>query len=516
MGKLKRMDQIKTILGTYLATQSVKATARRLQISKNTIRTYLHRARESGKSLEELLELADEVLIKIVYEQHPPPARIADFKGRVGTWIDDLKRVGVTRQLLWEEYKADYPDGYSYSQFCERLKAELGRRDLTIRQEHLPGAVMQVDFAGKPMSWVDPYTAEVHACEVLICTMPYSHYCFAIALASQKVGDFIEGLNQALLYFGRLPTSLLSDNLKSYVKRSDRYEPKFNDLCVQLGAHYQIELQATRVGKPRDKGSVENAVRTIYQKIYAPLRNEVFHSQQALNEAIRTQLTKLNEQPYQKREGCRRRVYEQEEKPRMRALPDRLFELKKTTKAKVQRNYHVFLGEEKNYYSVPYQYANRDALVVYTSRVVEVYIGHQRVAFHQRLPGYNTYRYQTDEGHLPKNHQEWKQAQGYDAAYFLRETEKIGPATHWVTSQVLVSRQQQVQSYNSCKGILYLSKQYSPERLEAAALRCQKAGKGTYGMLKRILEHRLDQHHESEVPKAIPDHDNIRGPQAYQ
>ncbi len=153
---------------------------------------------------------------------------------------------------------------------------------------------------------------------------------------------------------------------------------------------------------------------------------------------------------------------------------------------------------------------------MYTSRIVEVFIGHQRVAIHKRLPGYNTYRHQTQECHMPKNHQEWKKAQGYDAAYFLREAEKVGKGTYWVISQVLVSRIHQAQSFNSCKGILHLSKKYSPDRLESAALRCQKAGKGTYGMLKRILQHQLDQEDESEEQLSIPLHDNIRGPQAYQ
>ncbi len=99
----------------------------------------------------------------------------------------------------------DHLKGYGYSQFCERLKRAVGRKDLTLSLDHVPGEVMQVDFAGKKMHWVDEYSGEVHYCEVLIAVMPHSQHTFAIALDSQKVGDFVHGLNQALLFFGKLP-----------------------------------------------------------------------------------------------------------------------------------------------------------------------------------------------------------------------------------------------------------------------------------------------------------------------
>ncbi|MDV7402057.1 IS21 family transposase, partial [Arthrospira platensis SPKY1] len=104
--------------------------------------------------------------------------------------------------------------------------------------------------------------------------LPYSQYCYAAALPSQQAADFVEGLNQALLYMGGLPKAILSDNLKSYVTRADRFEPDFNALCAQLSAHYQIGLQAARVRKPKDKASVENMVSNVYRGIYAILRGQ--------------------------------------------------------------------------------------------------------------------------------------------------------------------------------------------------------------------------------------------------
>ncbi|MCY7328869.1 MAG: IS21 family transposase, partial [Saprospiraceae bacterium] len=465
----------------------MKATARQLKVSRNTVREYVRRAEAYSADLSLFLELEEEALSRIFSAPDGTEAgkRLTVFEEKVDYWLKELPRVGVTRELLWQEYRSAHQDGYGYSQFCEHLRRQVGRRDLTLALDHEPGEVLMVDFAGKKMEWVDVHSGEVVRCEVLVAVLPFSQYSFCIALPSQRLPDFIHGLNEALLFLGGLPKVILSDNLKAYVSKPDRYEPTFTQLCEQLGAHYQLDLQAARVATPKDKASVENAVTQVYRRIYAPLRQEVYHSPEALNEAMRGQLIQHNTQPYQKKSGTRQSLYEQYELPQMRALPADLFEIKKIARAKVQRNYHVFLGEEKNFYSVPWQYAGKQAEICYTNHIVEVYVAQKRIATHQRLflRG-REYRYQTREEHMPRHHQEWKKAQGYDAAYFLQQGQIIGPHTQWAMQQVLLGRIHEVQAYNSCKGILQLAKKYTPERLEQAAKRCGADEKATYNMLK--------------------------------
>ena len=512
------MDQVKNILQTYQSTQSIKATARQLKISKNTVREYLRRCHLHSEDLSSVLGLDDESFSKVIYpvETGEESERAEGFLEQSAYWLKELRRVGVTRQILWEEYRAEHPHGYGYSQFCERLKKEIARKDLTLSLNHPPGKDLMVDFAGKKLSWVDSHSGEVHECEVLVAVFPHSQYSFATALASQKIGDFVHGLNQALLFFGGLPKVILSDNLKSYVSRADRYEPQFTQLCEQLGAHFQVDLDAARVAKPKDKASVESAVGIAYRRIYAPLRNEIFHSLRQINAGISKQLTLHNSKPYQKKAGSRQQLFQDFELPRMRPLPSEVFEIKKTVRSKIQRNYHVFLGEEKNYYSVPWPYVGEQAEVVYTATIVEVYLKGKRIAIHERLPGRNTYFYQTQHSHMPKHHQEWKKAQGYDAVHFLEQAEKIGPATHWAIQQVLLSRIHEEQSYNSCRGILHLGSKYTNPRLEKACGRCQAVGKTNYSMLKRILALRLDEAEAPPEPSGLPLHENIRGAGAYQ
>jgi hypothetical protein len=200
----------------------------------------------------------------------------------------------------------------------------------------------------------------------------------------------------------------------------------------------------------------------------------------------------------------------------MRSLPSAPFLLKTTVRAKVQRNYHVHLGERKNFYSVPYQHVSHTATVIYSRATVEVFIGSDRVATHARLHASDRYRYQTDPAHLPKNHAEWREAEGYNGAYFRSWARKIGPATEWAIGKILLTKIHEPQTYRSCQGVLSLAKQYGADRLENASARCQTAGQATYHMLKNILDRGLDLQASQPDLFTPPSHENIRGPQAYQ
>ncbi|WP_406603367.1 Mu transposase domain-containing protein, partial [Neolewinella litorea] len=200
----------------------------------------------------------------------------------------------------------------------------------------------------------------------------------------------------------------------------------------------------------------------------------------------------------------------------LRRLPSQPFELRTTTRAKVQRNYHVELGPNHNFYSVPYQYVGQTATVVYSRRSVEVFIGTDRVATHPRLHPADRYRYRTEAGHLPRSHAEYLAAEGHDGAHFRSWGARIGPATAWAVDRILTNKSFEVQAYRSCQGVQSLARRYGPDRLEAAAERCRTAGQARYGMLRNILERGLDRTGDQCDLFTPPDHDNIRGPAAYR
>lgn len=288
------MHQIRQILELRQQGISLRKMERLTGFSRNTIRDYVRRAEASGRSLGELLALDDGALAGVIFGDESPAAssdpRWPDLEGRLGALSRELHKTGVTKWLLWEEYRREQPRGYSYTQFSLYLRQFLERQDAVMHLRHSPGEVMMVDFAGDRLRWVDPATGEEHWCEVLVCTLPFSSLTYVEALPSQKQEDFLLGICNALAYFGGVSLSIRCDNLRSAVTKSSRYEPVFTEAFELLCAHYQTTPSAARVGRPRDKASVENAVNKVYQRIYGPLRNEEFHSLAALNAAVRKQL----------------------------------------------------------------------------------------------------------------------------------------------------------------------------------------------------------------------------------
>jgi len=509
-----RMEEIRQILEFYSQGVPKKKIARLLGVSKNTVKKYIDLVEQNDINLQEESSVK---LKEVLYDRNPKKEyyREQDLKKRLPIIITELGKVGVTRMLLWEEYLSDYPDGYSYSRFCRKLRSYRARQDVTIRLEHKAAQTLSVDFTGKKVSWIDKSTGEVHLCEVLVCTMPYSSYTFAYAVPSQKQEDFVHAINQALLYIGGLPQVLLSDNLKSFVTRADRYEPTFTDLCIQFSSYYGIELQATRVGKPKDKAQVERHVRLVYNKLYAPLRNTEFYSINEINDAFKQQLERLNKTSFQGRDYSRYELFTKDEVPHLKSLPSNLFEIKKATRGKVQRNYHVILGEDKHQYSVPYRYVGKTTDILYTSTEVEIFHGTERIAFHSR--DWRKHAYSTLPIHMPEKHLKYLEQKGWDANYFKTQALKIGPNTHWAMTAILESKVFIEQTYNACLGLLRLSKTYSCERLENACGKARNTHRVNYTIIKNILKNNMDNAPKKQTPDlfSLPPHDNIRGPKNY-
>lgn len=513
--KPTRMKQIRQIIIYHQEQFSIRKISRLMGMSKNTVKQYIRRFEDRGLSLE---DLNNEELSKDLYrpEQKKLDPRELDIQKRLAKLNKELGRVGVTRELLWEEYIREYPEGFSYSRFCRKLRQYRKIQDSTIRMEHQAAHKMQADFAGKKIPWIDKDTGEEHYAEVLVCTLPFSGHTFVYAVASQKQEYFIEGLNQAFLFYGGVPQVLLSDNLKSYVTLADRYEPTFSELCIQLSRHYGIDLEATRVGKPKDKGHVEKHVNIIYNRLYGPLRNEVFHSIDEINLALKVELDKHNRKNYQGKDYSRSDLFQKDEKEHLQVLPTKTFEIIKSTKAKVQRNYHVILGEDKHQYSVPFQYIGKSTQIQYTLKTVEVYVGVEKIAHHSR--DRRNHAYTTLPGHMPEKHKKYLDQKGWDKEYFIKQAQKIGSDTVWAIEQILASKCIIEQSYNACLGLLRLEKKYSKERLEKACSRARNAHRISYGIVKNILQKNLDQVPFKKEPDlfSIPEHNNIRGADHYK
>src|SRR5262249_52451514 len=149
------------------------------------------------------------------------------------TAINELKKTGVNKMILHQEYLLQHPDGYKYSQYCFHFTNFVKRRDVVMHLDHAPADQIMIDFAGKLFPYTDPATGEVLDCQFFVAVLPHSGFTFCYAVHSQKIPDFIEAITQALLYFGGAPQTILCDNLRSAVTRTCKVEPVFTDACYQ-------------------------------------------------------------------------------------------------------------------------------------------------------------------------------------------------------------------------------------------------------------------------------------------
>ncbi len=516
--KLILMHVLRHIILSLQRGTSHRKIAGDLGLSPNTVKLYAGRIQASGQSLETLRQLDDAALSRIVYPAEKPVAadsRKADFVSRTPYFLSELKRTGVTRHLLWQEYRQSCPQGYEYTQFCELLARDRKKSSATMHFEHQPAQTLMVDFAGDKLCYVDKESGELISCPVLVCVLPYSGYSYAEALADASLPQVVKALNGCLDYFGGAPLQLKSDNMKQLVHKSCRYEPVFTEMIQQWALHNQISMLAARVRKPKDKAAVENQVKLTYQRVYAPLRDRLFYSLPELNAAVREQLCEHHRRAFQKKEHSRHSCFTSFEKPRLQPLPPQPYAVRHSVEAKVQKNYHITLGQDWHHYSVPHAYIGKKVQAVYDTDLVEVYCQQQRIALHPR--SYRKHGYTTLKEHMPEGHRSYFEQQGWDAAHFLGQAEKIGPATREYVEKALQSKRFTEQTYNACLGILRLGKSYGAERLEAACRRALQGNAYTYRTLDNILSHSLDRLEPQQGPLfTMPAHGNVRGPEAYQ
>lgn len=505
------MEQLKQILQLKNDGIGIREIARRTGMSRNSVRKYLSQLDDGSDPLSDK-ELADKAYNNQQLESNTQ--RKLQLLEHFIYAESELAKTGVTCLLLWNEYLLKNPDGYGYSQYCDQFKNHLKHKDVSMHLEYNAADIMMVDFAGKKQYYVDTSTGERIGCEVFVAILPFSGLIFCQAVLSQKTHDFAACINAMLRFYAGVPATILCDNLKTAVIRSDRYEPVFTDLCYQLSEHYGTTFSAARPYSPKDKAMVEQAVRITYAHIYAPLRNQEFTSLKALNDAMHQQLLLLNNKPYKDTVYSRLYFYQQQERPLLKPLPSEPFVPKKVTLLTVQRNYHVQLREDCLYYSVPYQYVGKKVKVLYDSRVVEVYYGNSRIALHIIKP--HAKAYTTIAKHMPPHHRHMHEIKGFNKEDLLKQAERIGANTLKAASLILENSIYIEQTYKSCFGMLMLQKRYGTPRLEAACSRAPQGTRINYTMIKNILERGLDKQLSILDEQPIPTHDNIRGKDNYQ
>jgi transposase len=476
-----------------------------------TVSDHLARARRAGLGWPLPYDLDDDELEARLFGQPaPPPANSRPLP----EWADvhrELRRPGVTLALLHLEYKARHPDGYGYSQFCERYHRFAARLDFVMRQEHRAGEKLFVDYPGQTVPIVDPATGEIRGAQLFVAVLGASSYTYAEAFPSQELPHWIAGHVHAFEFLGGCRRILVPDNLRSGVTKAHRYEPELNRSYAEMAAHYGCAVIPARPFKPRDKAKVESGVLVAERWILAALRDQTFFSLADANAAIRERLAWLNQRPFRKLPGSRRSLFEALDRPALHALPERPYEYATWKLAKANIDYHVEL--DHHYYSVPHALVGEVCDVRRSAATVEVFFHGRRVASHLRSsePG----RFTTDRAHMPEAHRrhlEWTPSR------IVAWAAQTGPATAALVEEILASRPHPEQGYRACLGILRLGRRYGAERLEAAAARALAIRALSYRSVDWILKRGLDRGPlpGAEPVTAVLRHANVRGATYYE
>src|SRR6266849_2970761 len=463
--------------------------AAELGIAKGSVANYLAAATVAGLTHSEAQALDDAALNARLHPRRYvyPQFAVPDF----GAIHRELRRKGVTLQWLWEEYRAQAQGvPYSRSRFCERYIECRQRLRRSMRQIHVAGEKLFVDYAGPTVPLIDPASGEITRAHIFVAVWGASNYTYAEGTAAESKADWIAAHVNALTFFGGAPALLVPDNPRALISDPDRYEPIANRTYEALAEHYGCAILPARPRKPQDKAKVEAGVLLVERWILARLRHWRFHSLAELNTAMRQLLGR----------------------PALRPLPSTAFEYAYFKRARVSRlDYHVEFTH--HYYSVPHALVGQEVELRITRTTVEVLFRHQRVASHarsNRRGGYSTIPEHMPAAH--RAHREWTPAR------LLHWATTIGIATGHLVTHLLESKPHPEQGYRACLGLLALARKYGDVRLEAGCVRALALGAKTRKSVASILAAGLDRQPQVATlfdDTVLPAHANVRGPEYY-
>lgn len=515
------MFKVKEIFRLYFEIGlSYSQISESISISKGSVFNYLKAFKEAGLSWPSAKELSDEDLQKSINVSrqedaccNEPSKSLPDFK----LISEELAKPHTTIFLLWEEYRQENPDGLGKSAFYDRFRKHKETGKLEMHINHKAGEKLFIDYSGDGLEFYDKVTNSIKKVELFVCTWGLSNYSFVDATLSQKIPDWISSHVRAFKYFGCIPHLLVPDNLKSGVTKANFYEPEINSTYKLLSEFYDTAVLPARVRKPKDKATVEAAVKHVQHYILGRLRNYKFFSLNEINEKLQELLEEFNTKSMQRSDQSRKERFDHMDKKYAKPLPLDDFSIDLYERnLTVNKDYHVLVN--KHYYSVPYT-ARRNSKgkvdVAVHGGLLEFFQKGGRITSH--LKGPSDYTYTTTIDHMPKNHQFYARLTP-DNIY--EKAKSIGPKMAQVAVKHLYEGVHPEVGIRMLLGIFKLEKTYNAFRLENAAKRALFFNRINLSDFASILELSLDKEpiENKEANKDVDNiiHENIRGPENYE
>jgi transposase len=484
------MTDYKEILRVMVQGLSQRNTALACGVSRNTVADVERRCRIHNLTWDKAQTMSNEAIKNCLF---PNEQRQRDTTYQMPDYQQihiELAKPHVTLMLLWEEYcRACRESGqryYQYTQFRKYYEDYAVREKVTIRIEHKPGELMEVDWAGTKPQYRDPGTGFFIKVSLFVAVLPCSQIVYAEIFEDQTLVSWIDAHNHAFRYWGGVPRTITPDNLKTGVTEADWFSPIIQRTYQEMATYYGTVILPARPARARDKASVENSVKIASNRIIAALRNKQCLSFEELHQACLEELDKLNDRNLTGKSRSRWDQFLSEEKAHLLPLCSQAYEVALWSTAKVQVNSHISF--DKHFYSVPYEYLQKEVDVRSTRQIIEIFYHQERIASHVRLWGQK--RYSTNKSHMPPDKQFYLD---WDADRFLKWSRQFGSETEKVVAAILNSSPIVQQTYNACMGVISLAKKYTAVRLERACkLACQRSKTPTYRMVKDILVRQED------------------------
>ena len=488
--------------------------------ARNTVILWRKRLQEVGTSLDDIANLDDTEIRKIVAPGAFARKREFD-KPDMDQVLFELVERSVTAKTLYQEYVERVPQSnraMSLTSFYRLIEQHSDKKNITVSFEYKPGEMVQVDFAGRKKAKQPLLLDEVgDECtyEVFCAVSAKSRYTFVMAIESQSKLQVMAAFVSMLEFFGGVPVLITIDNFKAAVKkpRRGKDEPELTPEFQELADHYQFGLKPARILKPKDKALIENGVGIIQNDVLAPLRNRRFFSLSELNSAIREHVEALNNRTFSKQTGeSRRQLFSRIDSHGFCTLPEKHFEPGQwILKLRVGRDYHVPVAG--NRYSVPSRLANQ--LVNAKLTVTSVHLSHNGRIVATHLRSEEEGKQVTNLDHMPRNHQQALMMRLSGMKAHVRE---IGPNAESFIEHHFRKNKNPRSTAKTAIRLRTLIDQYSEERLDAACGRAVTVGKCSIRKVQSILAIGVDrlepkkmEHSELPDPKS-----NVRGATYFQ
>lgn len=511
------MMKLKRIIQMLSEGKSLNVICKETHSSKTTVSNYKKLAECTKLPYVELLQKSDSELERLLFSQLSQPAADSRKAALLEMMPEIARRLGkryANVQLVYEEYYLKQPGGhYGYTQFKSHVQSYLEAHSYSYHNTYTPGEEWQIDFAGDALYLTDRETGGLTKLTVLVCVMPYSELPFLMALPNATTEWFFLGLNKGLEHMGALPRIAKSDNMRQWVTKSDRYSPSLADACMEWGLYYGIQPTACRVRKPRDKGPVESSVNQLYTYVYARVQDEVFHDINTLNGRLWELLDEYCSKPY--KGSTRWEIFKNEELPNMAPLPQAMHRFRYRKEVKLGSTYHVCVGSERHFYSVPHKYVGQKVRVMWDTSLVEVYCGSEFVCSHPR--SLKPYAYSTKKEHMPEAHKAYERSKEQNASTLLQRASFIGVSTQWAVDTMLRKTRFPQQAYGNCNALLALVGRYGKSRVEKACRMMRtETSSASLQVARNILTNNRDLAADNgEIVSQVPKNDNVRGAEEY-